>query len=587
MKFGLSSAHPFSQYLRESNVLFVVSTMLLALMCALAGAFLSPSEPGRVLSYVFSGQLLLLLLAFVNGLGERPLVYFGCLLGMLYLFAVSLTEGHLYSSTLAWMPLVPLAIFYVVNPRAGRLWMLIAALMLVLMAVIAWFWGHKLPLLNGPELPFMSFADWFLATVALFCAPYFYQRQLEQHLYDKQARQRALQAKQVELEHTLQMREHFIATVSHELRTPMNAIMGLNTVLLDRVKDKPQARKVLQYTRQSADHLMTVINDVLDYSQFSSGHISPRLERFALHDTVRAAFELFLPKIESTRLNYVCEIQDDVPKWVSTDRHRLMQILVNLLGNAIKFTHQGEVCLRVHTTRDGVMFSVQDTGVGIADHHKSRIFQRFVQAEDDTQSRYGGTGLGLSITQRLVTLMSGQMDFDSTLGQGSVFRFSLPLLAHEAPQVSQEDPVQPTSDERNLALKFLVVDDHPINRLLVKQVLSNAWPNSRVVEAEDGLECLKAMQQEPFDMVLMDMVMPNMDGIEATKSLRTHLDSPACHTPVLGLTANVNPLDLERFKAAGLTGLMLKPFEPAQLRAKVEAWITDNKVLGFRTFSGR
>jgi signal transduction histidine kinase len=571
---------------RESNALFVVSILLLALIGTLVRGFLTSSESGRVLSFVFSGQLLLLLLAFLNGLGARALVYFGSLLGMLYLFAVSLTEGHLYSSTLAWIPLVPLVISYVVNPRAGRLWMLIAALMLVLMAVVAWIWGADLPLMNGPDLTLMSLVDWFLATVALFCAPYFYQRQLEQHLHDKQARQRALLAKQVELEHTLQTREHFIATVSHELRTPMNAIMGLNSVLLDRVTDKPQARKVLQYTRQSADHLMTVINDVLDYSQLSAGHISPRPERFALHETVRAAFELFLPKIESTGLSYVCEIADDVPKWVSTDRHRLMQILVNLLGNAIKFTHQGEVSLRVSSNPDGVVFSVQDTGVGIADHHKSRIFQRFVQAEDDTQSRYGGTGLGLSITQRLVTLMSGRMDFDSTLGQGSVFRFSLPLLAHEAPQVSAVDAIQPTS-ARTQALQFLVVDDHPINRLLVKQVLTNAWPNSRVVEAEDGVECLAAMQQGSFDMVLMDMVMPNMDGIEATGRLRTQLGEPACHTPVLGLTANVNPLDLERFKAAGLTGLMLKPFEPAQLLAQVEAWVVDHKDPGPSMLRGR
>jgi CheY-like chemotaxis protein len=264
-----------------------------------------------------------------------------------------------------------------------------------------------------------------------------------------------------------------------------------------------------------------------------------------------------------------------VPEWVNTDRHRLMQILVNLLGNAIKFTHQGHVILRVHPDAQGVLFSVQDSGIGIAEHQKPRIFQRFVQAGDDIQSRYGGTGLGLSITQRLVELMGGKIGFDSTWGQGSTFWFTLPLSA-------QAPPPQPViladiSTNTNLQrLNFLVVDDHPINRLLVKKVLTQHWPHCKVTEAEDGTQAMVAVQKDRFDAIFMDMVMPKMDGIETTLALRREIDEATRNTPVLGLTANVNPQDLERFKASGLNEVMLKPFDPQQLCHRVE-WLILNR----------
>jgi signal transduction histidine kinase/CheY-like chemotaxis protein len=388
-------------------------------------------------------------------------------------------------------------------------------------------------------------------------------------------RNQELEDTRQELERTSELREQFIANVSHELRTPMNAILGFNAMLLGRAQNNPQALKILNHTRQSADHLMTVINDVLDYSQLQAGKIRVQFETFALHDTVHNAFSLFNPRVKSMHLQYRCEIGEGVPEWVNTDRHRLMQILVNLLGNAIKFTHQGHVILRVHPDPQGVRFSVQDSGIGIAEHQKPRIFQRFVQAGDDIQSRYGGTGLGLSITQRLVELMGGKIGFDSTWGQGSTFWFTLPLSA-------QAPPPQPViladiSTNTNLQrLNFLVVDDHPINRLLVKKVLTQHWPHCKVTEAEDGTQAMVAVQKDRFDAIFMDMVMPKMDGIETTLALRREIDEATRNTPVLGLTANVNPQDLERFKASGLNEVMLKPFDPQQLCHRVE-WLILNR----------
>ena len=555
--------------LRDHRSLYVVMVFTTALFASVLASFTSWSVPGRSISMVFSVLFFFLLLAFIRGLPERKTVYAAVGIGVTFLFLCSLTEGHIYSSNLAWLPLIPLVIFYFINPRAGRLWMLLMVFLQVLIAAVAWVWGNQLPPINVPELPVMSLIDLFMATIVLFVVPDFYQRDVDRHLLFSRARQRDLQAKQVELEHAQQMQEHFIASVSHELRTPMNAILGLNNLLLERVKDKPQASKVLAYTRQSADHLMTVINDVLDYSQFNTGQISARVERFALRETVQAAFELFQPKVENTTLRYTCEIGADVPQWVSTDRHRLMQVLVNLLGNAIKFTHQGGVTLQVSAVDGGVVdggvvFAIQDTGIGIASDQQQRIFERFSQADASIQSRYGGSGLGLTISQRLVQMLGGQLQLESHEGAGSRFWFWLPMPSVAAPEARAHEKEQ-VSAGGGQGLRFLVVDDHPVNRLLVQQVLARHWPQADVEQAQDGREALQKLQQQGFDLVLMDMVMPVMDGIEATTLLRASADARMRQTPVLGLTANVNAGDLARFEQAGLNGLLLKPFDVEQL----------------------
>jgi CheY-like chemotaxis protein len=332
----------------------------------------------------------------------------------------------------------------------------------------------------------------------------------------------------------------------------------------------------LNHTRQSADHLLTVINDVLDYSQLQAGKINVQHETFALRDTVNTAFDLFAPRVESMHLQYTCTIDNNVPHWVCADRHRLMQILVNLLGNAIKFTHQGHVTLAVRRQPLCVHFSVRDSGIGIPEAQQPKIFQRFVQAEDDTQSRYGGNGLGLSITLRLVELMGGHIGFESRSGTGSMFWFTLPLVEVEAPQVEMPKVKAPATPVDTVQ-RFLVVDDHPINRLLVRQILKNNWKNCELVEAENGLKALEALRQQDVDVILMDMVMPEMDGIEATTALRLTFDQPMRDTPVLGLTANVNPLDLERFADAGVSAVVLKPFDAVKVCALVEEMLREKR----------
>ena len=269
-----------------------------------------------------------------------------------------------------------------------------------------------------------------------------------------------------------------------------------------------------------------------------------------------------------------------MPQWVDTDRHRLMQVLVNLLGNAIKFTHQGSVCLRVQAVDGGVKFSLQDTGIGIAADQQQKIFERFSQAQPDIQAQYGGSGLGLTISLRLVQMLQGRMGLDSQAGVGSTFWFWLPLRNQAAP-VGRQSIAEPAHTKEAQHLRFLVVDDHPVNRLLAKQVLQQHWPDGVVDECENGAKAQEALQTGmPYNLMLIDMVMPVMDGIETLHWVRQSNNPQIRELPVLGLTANVSEPDLLRFEQAGLNGLLLKPFDLERLRSEVQRLILHKSSTG-------
>ena len=553
---------------RDGKMPYIVFFVGVVITVLLVYSAISPYQNATPLFLSMAAWLLLLLVLVGRGMPLSWGVHMGTAAGAALLLYAVWNAGGVFSPRLTWLLILPLTPFYVVSRRAGMVWLLLVWLIQAAMA-LANFHGLVPPFEPGLQHAVSSWVTFSLVTGMLIIVPLIYDRLHIMALKKSLRYQQALEAKRQELEQTLQMREHFIATVSHELRTPMNAILGFNALLLSKVEGQPEALKVLNHTRQSADHLMTVINDILDYSQLQAGKLQIQPETFALRHVAEHAFELFRPRVNSMALDYRIELDEGLPVWVHTDRHRLMQVLVNLLGNALKFTHQGSVVLRVQWQNPGVLFSVQDTGIGIPRDRQSQIFKRFSQADGDIQARYGGNGLGLAISQKLAQLLGGEIGFESEPGQGSRFWLQLPLSAVLAPvqkKATQKLEVQTAQT----AWCFLVADDHPVNRLLVKQVLRSAWPHSTVLDAVNGEQALDMVRSQVVDLVLMDMVMPVMDGIAATAALRQDADERLRHLPVLGLTANVNSQDLDRFKAAGLNEVMLKPFEPAALCAQVE-----------------
>jgi signal transduction histidine kinase/CheY-like chemotaxis protein len=554
--------------------LFFVAWLLIFVMVILA--IITPYRNNVPVPLIFACVVFILQLLFAWGMPLSLAVNTGLLAALLQVSYTAWMSGGIFSPRMAWMTAIPLVPFYAVSRMSGLAWLIIVLLDEVAMTYITWqAWLPDNSTLGAAQV-MSSFASYSVVTLIVITVPFLYDSLFRQAYAASLQRNLELEEKRQELLRTAALREQFIATVSHELRTPMNAILGFNNMLLARVSDNSQALKILNHTRQSADHLLTVINDVLDYSQLQAGKIKVQSETFALRDTIHSAFDLFAQRVESMHLQYACDIDDNVPHWVRADRHRLMQILVNLLGNAIKFTHQGHVTLQVRQQPLCVHFSVSDSGIGIPETQQPKIFQRFAQANDDIQSRYGGNGLGLSITQRLVELMGGHIGFKSVSGKGSLFWFTLPLVEVAAPQVPAPAAQTPVAALLTMP-RFLVVDDHPINRLLVRQILKNNWKNCELVEADNGLKALDALRQQSFDVVLMDMVMPEMDGIEVTTALRQTLEASVRDTPVLGLTANVNPQDLERFSAAGVNAVVLKPFDAVKVCAQVAQMLTEKK----------
>ena len=445
---------------REGRVPYAFFFVCLVIGLLIGYSVFKPVLP--VFRWVYLGMaffLMVLLVLYQKGLPLNWSVHLGTTVGALMLVFISVPTGGVYSLKVAWLLILPLTPLYMIGARAGLAWYAIILTIISALGLASYRqWVPPYDVMHTSDV--VAYTTYATVTAIMVIVPIIYDRMYVNALRITRSYQRELEAGRRELEHTLRMREHFIAIVSHELRTPMNAIVGFNALLLSRVQDRPQALNALQHTRQAADHLMTVIGDILDYSQLQAGQLTAQRETFALREVVMHAFELFLPRVHSKALDYRIEWDESLPQWVHTDRHRLMQVLVNLLGNALKFTHQGSVVLRVRWLDPGVEFSVQDTGIGILPEQRQRIFQRFSQADAHIQARYGGNGLGLAISKQLVELLDGEMDFESEAGQGSRFWFRLPLQASEAPERSASGDQLPTPMyTAAMAWRFLVVDD--------------------------------------------------------------------------------------------------------------------------------
>ena len=367
----------------------------------------------------------------------------------------------------------------------------------------------------------------------------------------------------------------FLANMSHEIRTPMVAIIGLGDLTLE-TKLSPVQRDYLENITTSARSLLAILNGILDFSKVEAGKLDLESVVFSLPASLEKVAGVITVQARAKGLAYQTEVASDVPKVVIGDPLRLEQVLINLLGNAVKFTTQGSVGLAIapiETSAERVVleFKVSDTGIGLSPEQCSTIFAPFTQADSSTTRRYGGTGLGLSISQRLVALMGGSITVEGEPGQGSVFRFTACFL----PTVVEALPVAPAPARIDLSVikgaRVLLVEDQPINRKIAHSMLHRA--GLLVTMATDGREAVELVGDtaEPFDLVLMDIQMPEMDGYEATRRLREHWGTDVL--PIIAMTAHALPEERRKCLAAGMNDHVTKPIDVAELHETLCRWI--------------
>ncbi len=394
-------------------------------------------------------------------------------------------------------------------------------------------------------------------------------------------------------------KSEFLANMSHEIRTPLNGIVGMAELLARTSLDRDQ-REMAEVIHNSSESLIAIVSDILDFSRIEAGALRVDAAPFDLHAAIADIVKLFAPRALSKGLRLDTSIAGNVPRRVIADALRLRQVLLNLVGNALKFTAQGHVRLEATLAGDpaecgAVLFRIVDTGIGIDPKLTGKLFMPFTQADSATTRKYGGTGLGLAISRRLVSLMGGSIGVESEPGRGSTFWFLIPVQPAGEAVVEPEAALQPQPEsravvappgpglpERHLpAVRILIVEDHPVNQLVALRAVRGLGYTAEAVSG--GAQALEACARDRFDLVLMDCQMPDMDGYQTTAGIR-HLEArqalPSTRIPIIAMTANAVAGSREKCLAAGMDDYLGKPFRLAALARTLERWLPASAVGG-------
>ena len=450
-----------------------------------------------------------------------------------------------------WLCLSPLGALMIGGRRAGMISLLLTVVLQVVLVL-----GLHLDVAPNLEEPPSRWST-ILSLVGVASAVFFiartYEFESERAITQLEVRNTALEQARLEAERANRAKSDFVATISHELRTPLNGVIGMAAVLR-RERDPVELARGLQVIEESADVLLGLISDVLDYSKVESGALELEDVPFDTRAVVDTTIEFFRLRASARGNSLTSTVLPGTPPSLRGDPTRLRQLMTNLLGNAVKFTANGAITCTFGWSEGQLSFSVKDTGIGISEEALERLGTPFMQADSSTTRRFGGTGLGLAITRRILTAMKGSLSIESKPGQGSTFTVRVPMS--EAPMPVTE---RPRAEGGHPHLDVLVVEDNAVNQLVMRRLLEKL--GHRVVLAENGQVALERSAEKPFDVVLMDCHMPVMDGFDATR----HLRSRGYTGPIYALTAAVTKEDAERCRAVGMDEVITKPVHVERL----------------------
>ena len=488
-------------------------------------------------------------------------------LSLVLLFYLVLHTGGVVSVMTVWLSGLALIPFLLLPIKPAFIWLAIQTLGLGFVMVLD-FLGWPMGAADAPDMVVWGWANKVLATLTLLAILVYLGESQRQQLSVLQLQSDELNRTHEALMRAQSHKDEFIASVGHELRTPMNAILGLNSVLKDQLTQHPQDLERAELIRQSTQRLLALVNDILDFSQLQAKRMSLGSQPYALGLGVQALFARFDIKPRGAHIQMHCSIDPSLPPWVLLDARRFHQVLENLLDNALKFTRTGRIDVRCMPCDLGLRVEVQDTGIGMTSEQQAQVFGRFEKAHSDDFHLHDGTDLGLSICEKLVQLQGGHLGVTSQSGQGSTFWLEMPLLAAPIPPLGAPAASHPGT-VAGATLRFLIVDDHPVNLLVAKSMVLKLWPSATVQTLGEGVQALAFLAEQTVDLVLIDMFMPDMDGLALTKAIRA-LPGPIHHMPVLGMTASNQPLDLQRCFEAGMNNVVLKPMDPHKLQEAVD-----------------
>lgn len=477
---------------------------------------------------------------------------------------------------LFWQVLIPIGALIFFNKRKAAFWLLMVVLsFLITPFVFQYFPSVNLTLGQKHFIEITQLSGVLIVIVFLVTI---YGDIFETILKIIQEQKDKLQSTTEMLHKNQQFKDRFFASISHELRTPLNAIHGISELLTPNTEDD---KMLIGSLKNSTHHLLALINDLLDISKIQEGKLIIAKVDFNLREVLNNSFDIVKMAARERHVKYFIEIEDKLPNYINGDPHRLTQILVNLLNNAVKFTERGHIALRCKCNTSlkdldnktcRLNIEIEDTGIGIREDIQDKLFDGFVQADETISMKYGGSGLGLAITKNLVEIQGGSLSFKSVEGKGTVFYIDLPFV------ISQNNIIMEKENTENASFKklknILIVDDNKLNLMVAEKQLQKIIGNDVKIDlADNGKKAVEMVMDKHYDIILMDMKMPVMDGIEASKEIRKSSNPEVNKIPIIMMTANVALDDINACFEAGVNDYISKPYDIKHLIQKINTFV--------------